>query len=395
MPYESPYQSMVENEVLFQQQPWLKRIPHQIRHAVTPVSDALMGTGAGLIAGTALGSPRAGAVIGGVLGGLHGVLARNPTPAQEWAYNNPELVHVLKARAAYDAGDGFEMGKAASWEKLAVSPEWVGARLESLKNSTDPDVRDRLSKLYNRTETAARSAWSKADQAMERGPHADATRGQIKQLAAQGDPSAVQYTQGVQNANRLREINAGPIAGALARIDNNSYRELHAVPMRQELQNANHRYEEQLAAERAAREQRYVEQVAERQARAKALLESRRNQPTTPPEASYLQTVAPITYALEKAEDANAHASDVRQAFIRMGEKLDAQAAATPKTPTPAPQTPASAPKSNLRRNLGIGAAAVAIPTLAYTAYRHFADKPESEKAHEAGKTAMLRTLGF
>lgn len=124
MPYESPYQSMVENEVLFQQQPWLTRIPHQIRHAVRPVEDALTGAGAGVVAGAALGSPRAGAVVGGVLGGLHGVMARSPTAAQAWAFNNPELVHVLKARAAYDAGDGFEMGKGASWEKLAVSPEW-------------------------------------------------------------------------------------------------------------------------------------------------------------------------------------------------------------------------------------------------------------------------------
>lgn len=370
MPYESPYQSMVENEVLFQQQPWLKRIPHQIRHAVTPVSDALTGTGAGLIAGTALGSPRAGAVIGGVLGGLHGVLARNPTPAQEWAYNNPELVHVLKARAAYDAGDGFEMGKAASWEKLAVSPEWVGARLESLKDSTDPDVRDRLSRLYNRTDAASRRAWSKADQALEQSPHADATRGQIKQLAAQGEPSAVRYTQGVQKSNRLNAINAGPIAGALSRIDNNSYRELTQLQMQRELREAERRYAEQLAADSAARF-------------------------AAASKAREIHVKTPFAVAVDNAEAARTHASEVSQAFIRMGEKLDAQAAATPKTPTPAPQAPASAPKSNLRRNLGIGAAAVAIPTLAYTAYRHFADKPDSEKAHEAGKTAMLRTLGF
>jgi hypothetical protein len=386
---------MVENEVLFQQQPWLKRIPHQIRHAVTPVSDALTGTGAGLIAGTALGSPRAGAAIGGILGGLHGVLAHSPTPAQEWAYNNPELVHVLKARAAYDAGDGFEMGKAASWEKLAVSPEWVGARLESLRDSTDPDVRDRLSKLYNRTDAASRRAWSKADQAMEQSPHADATRGQIKQLAAQGEPSAVRYTQGVQNANRLNGINAGPIAGALSRIDNNSYRELTQLQMQREMHASERRHAEQLAADSAARERHYAEQTADRQARAKALLASRAAEPTPPPGASYLQTVAPLTYALEKSEAANAHASEVNQAFIRMGEKMDARAAATPKTPAPATHAPAAAPKSNLKRNLGIGAAAVALPTLAYTAYRHFADKPDAEKAHEAGKTAMLRTLGF
>ena len=76
-----------------------------------------------------------------------------------------------------------------------------------------------------------------------------------------------------------------------------------------------------------------------------------------------------------------------------MGEKLDAKAATPPKPAAPAPSP--TAPKSNLRRNLGIGAAAVAIPAIAYTAYRHFADKPDAEKAREAGKTAMLRTLGF
>ncbi len=55
---------------------------------------------------------------------------------------------------------------------------------------------------------------------------------------------------------------------------------------------------------------------------------------------------------------------------------------------------PSSAPTSNLRRNLTLGAA-VALPTLAYTAYRHFTKTPETEGAHDAGKTAMLRTLGF
>jgi len=382
VPYESPYQSMVENEVLFQQQPWLKRIPHQIRHAVTPVSDALTGTGAGLIAGTALGSPRAGAVVGGVLGGLHGVLAHSPTPAQEWAYNNPELVHVLKARAAYDAGGGFEMGKAASWEKLAVSPEWVGARLESLKDSTDPDVRDRLSKLYDLTDAAARRTWSKADQVMEQSPHADATLGQIKRLAAQGEPAAVQYTQRVQEANRLRTINAGPIVGAINRIESNSHRKWTQLKMEQELRESERRFAEQLASESAAR------LAAATKAR-----------------DTHIKT--PLAVAVDNAEAARTHASEVSQAFIRMGEKMDARAAETPKAPAPAthapapapvpaPAThaPAAAPTSNLRRNLTLGAA-VALPTLAYTAYRHFADKPDAEKAREAGKTAMLRTLGF
>jgi len=371
VPYESPYQSMVENEVLFQQQPWLKRIPHQIRHAVRPVEDALTGAGAGVVAGAALGSPRVGAVVGGVLGGLHGVLAPTPTAAQEWAFNNPELVHVLKARAAYDAGGGFEMGKGASWEKLAVSPEWVGARLESLKDSTDPDVRDRLSKLYNRTDAASRRAWSKADQALEQSPHADATRGQIKQLAAQGEPTAVRYTQGVENANRLNAITAGPVARTLSRIEGNRDRELTQLQMQRELREAERRYAERLAADSAARF-------------------------AAASEARVTHVKTPFAVAVDNAEAARTHASEVSQAPIRMGEKLDAQAAATPKTPAPATHAPAvAAPKSNLRRNLGIGAAAVAIPALAYTAYRHFADKPDSEKAHEAGKTAMLRTLGF
>ena len=368
MPYESPYQSMVENEVLFQQQPWLKRIPHQIRHAVRPVEDALTGAGAGVVAGTALGSPRAGAVVGGVLGGLHGVLSRTPTAAQEWAFNNPELVHVLKARAAYDAGDGFEMGKAASWEKLAVSPEWVGARLESLKDSTDPDVRDRLSKLYNRTDAASRRAWNKADRALEKSPHADATRGQIKQLAAQGEPSAVRYTQGVENANRLNAITAGPVARTLSRIEGNRDRELMQLQMQRKLQASERRFSEQLWADSAAR----TEAAAK---------------------ARDIHTKTPLAIAVDNADAAHAHASEVRQAFIRMGEKLDAKAATPPKPAAPAPSP--TAPKSNLRRNLGIGAAAVAIPAIAYTAYRHFADKPDAEKAREAGKTAMLRTLGF
>ena len=55
---------------------------------------------------------------------------------------------------------------------------------------------------------------------------------------------------------------------------------------------------------------------------------------------------------------------------------------------------PSSAPTSNLRRNLTLGAAVV-LPTLAYTAYRHFTKTPQTEGAHAAGKTAMLRTLGF
>ena len=297
MPYESPYQSMVENEVLFQQQPWLKRIPHQIRHAVRPVEDALTGAGAGVVAGTALGSPRAGAVVGGVLGGLHGVLSRTPTAAQEWAFNNPELVHVLKARAAYDAGDGFEMGKGASWEKLAVSPEWVGARLESLKDSTDPAVAARLSTLHDRTDSAANRVARESSKVLDNLPTADISLTRILQLADEGHPDANRYLHLDQQEGRLQNINRGPITRAINRIDAN-----------------------------------------------------------------------------------------------RAG---DARAAATPKAPAPATHAPAAAPKSNLRRNLGIGAAAVAIPTLAYTAYRHFADKPDAEKAREAGKTAMLRTLGF
>ncbi len=379
MPYESPYQSMVENEVLFQQQPWLKRIPHQIRHAVRPVEDALTGAGAGVVAGTALGSPRAGAVVGGVLGGLHGVLSRTPTAAQEWAFNNPELVHVLKARAAYDAGDGFEMGKAASWEKLAVSPEWVGARLESLKDSTDPKTLERLTALYDRTDDVGRMTRIKADNELDKTPIANVSRGEVRRLASEGHPDAVRYTQLDRRAFRLFKTTHNPIARAIARIEvNQADGEVRKMQERTK-----------------ALEALQATGAPERQERAKALLASRAAEPTPPPGASYLQTVAPLTYAVEKSEAANAHASEVSQAFIRMGEKMDARAAATPKAPTPAAHAPAAAPKSNLRRNLGIGAAAVAIPTLAYTAYRHFADKPDAEKAREAGKTAMLRTLGF
>lgn len=316
MPYESPYQSMVENEVLFQQQPWLKRIPHQIRHAVTPVSDALTGTGAGLIAGTALGSPRAGAAIGGVLGGLHGVLAHNPTPAQEWAYNNPELVHVLKARAAYDAGDGFEMGKAAQ-EKVAISSGLVARAYKNRlmdESGEGPARRVNLFRILR----------------PENG------NGPVETL----EPS------------RQRGDEHATLSALLEK------QKYQGPPLPSELT-------------RAAR-------ISDREKVRRSHLDAAQS--------------ALVSAIVEAAHES---APEVSQAPIRTGENMAARAAATPKAPTPAPQAPASAPKSNLRRNLGIGAAAVAIPTLAYTAYRHFADKPETEKAHEAGKTAMLRTLGF
>lgn len=113
MSYDSPYQAMLENEVLYKQQPWLSRTPYQIGHALRPVGTTATGAGLGYGVGQLLGHPHLGAAIGGGLGAAYGVLAPSTTPAQDWAFNNPEKVHVLKARAAYDYGSEMEPKMAA------------------------------------------------------------------------------------------------------------------------------------------------------------------------------------------------------------------------------------------------------------------------------------------
>lgn len=106
MAYESPYQAMMENELLFQQQPWVHRVPYQIQHALRPAVHALTGVGAGYGLGRLGGHPGIGALAGLAAGTAYGAVSPQPTPAQEWAFHNPEKVHVLRARAAYDFDHG-------------------------------------------------------------------------------------------------------------------------------------------------------------------------------------------------------------------------------------------------------------------------------------------------
>lgn len=122
MSYESPYQAMLENELLFQQQPWLHRAPYQALNAVRPVSTGLTGLGAGAAVGKFLGHPGIGATLGALVGTAYGVLSPQASPAQQWAFNNPEKVHVLRARAAYDYDHGGvpPLGEAAHLAKVAA-----------------------------------------------------------------------------------------------------------------------------------------------------------------------------------------------------------------------------------------------------------------------------------
>lgn len=127
MPFESPYQAMMENELLFQQQPWTQRAPYQALHAVRPVQHALTGLGAGIGVGHLLGMPRLGALLGLAGGTAYGALSPQPTAAQDWAYHNPERVHVLRARAAYDYDQGPKLAALAAYG-LAERPPAGGAR---------------------------------------------------------------------------------------------------------------------------------------------------------------------------------------------------------------------------------------------------------------------------
>lgn len=106
MAFESPYQAMMENELLFQHQPWLHRIPYQALHALRPVQHALTGLGAGAALGKFVGHPGIGAALGAALGTAYGATSPQPSAAQDWAFHNPERVHVLRARAAYDFDHG-------------------------------------------------------------------------------------------------------------------------------------------------------------------------------------------------------------------------------------------------------------------------------------------------
>lgn len=114
MPFESPYQAMVENELLFQQQPWTHRVPYQAAHALRPVAHALTGLGLGGGLGHVLGYPRLGAALGLAAGTAYGTVAPQPSPSQDWAFHNPEKVHVMKARAMYEMGDPLSDPKLAA-----------------------------------------------------------------------------------------------------------------------------------------------------------------------------------------------------------------------------------------------------------------------------------------
>jgi len=131
---ESPYQSMIENEHLFQQEPWSHRVPYQVAHALRPVRDAAVGAGLGGAVGGLLGKPNLGMALGGALGTAYGVMSHQPTASQHWAFNNPEKIHMLRSRQAFDyAQPGItdlayaqEMGKQAALERYGLGEKRAG-----------------------------------------------------------------------------------------------------------------------------------------------------------------------------------------------------------------------------------------------------------------------------
>lgn len=131
---ESPYQSMLENELLFQHEPWIHRVPYQAAHALRPLRDAAAGAGVGGAIGSLLGKPRLGMALGGALGTAYGITSRQPSASQHWAFNNPEKIHVLRSRQAYDyAQPGIddlayaqEMGKHAALARYGLVEKRAG-----------------------------------------------------------------------------------------------------------------------------------------------------------------------------------------------------------------------------------------------------------------------------
>lgn len=416
MPYESPYQSMVENEVLFQQQPWISRVPHHVRHALTPVADALTGAGAGLAAGLAAGRPGAGAVLGTVAGGLYGVLSHNPTPAQHWAFNNPEKVHVLKARAAYDAaggdnfyhGEGMKMAAQAGatevlrrlgLEKSATpSPERVARAVQKRIEEKGPEGADRLFERMHKPRSPLSTVLS-AERTLREGTGGPVDHANARGVLAREDQWAdLQgaarhgYTQGMGNrkerARQTEDVHqsinplhdpqvsegGGPRVGR-AKLPKNPVLSFPNYPM-----------EMGLPAEALEHVQATAKPVPLRRPdlpNPEPL--SIRNKRRTP------ELHAPLSLGLadRNAQQANDRVRDVSHALTQTAANMDARAA---KASPAAPHAPA-APKSRLGRNLALGAGALGLAAAGVAAYKGLSRKPE--EAQQQGKVAMLRALGL